>query len=308
MPSKDPVPLREVLETLVRATHQSLLSRHVDPTWLVNFSDELGRRLKTQSLTDVMGDFITVINSSPEAQKRLTASANARGTIESIIAPGLAARPSPLACIGLGCAPQTAGMLRRAGLRRWAGPFDWMTIPAEAVRDSIIDDCAGLLMASEYEPIEEEDRPPGSKGHLCRHRRFSELYGATIFHQYDPATPVGYASLERAVLRFRDALRGLHGKLLLQVTDETGRSLPAFEDTCDMLDRSARGAILVTIAVVPGSPEGPFPEMELSRARGQHRFLRCHTLSEPQGIGYADLIDEVVLLRGALAAPQMSAH
>jgi hypothetical protein len=257
----------------------------------------------------VMADFMTIIHGSPEAQKRLATTTDARGgTIESVIAPGLAARPSPLACIGLGCAPQTAGMLRRAGLRRWAGPFDWMTIPAEAVRDSIIDDCAGLLMASEYEPIDEEDRPIGSKGFICRHRRFSELYGSTIFHQYDPSTPVGYASLERSVLRFRDALRGLHGKLLLQITDETGRSLPAFEDTCDMLDRSARGAILVTIAVVPGSPSGPFPEMELSRARGQHRFLRCHTLSEPKGIGYADPIDDIVLLRGALAAPQLSGN
>ncbi|TCI00916.1 hypothetical protein EJV46_00205 [Roseococcus sp. SYP-B2431] len=306
MPAPDPVPLRVTLESLVRATHQALLGRQVNATWLVNFSDELARRLKTQSLVDVMADFMNIIQSSPEGQKRLATVANASASIESVVAPGLAARPSPLACIGLGCSPQTAGMLRRAGLRRWAGPFDWMTIPTEAVRDSIIDDCAGLLMASEYEPIEQEDRPPDGKGHLCRHRRFSELYGATVFHQYDPSTPVGYASLERTVLRFREALRGLHGKLLLQVTDETGRSLAAFEDTCDMLDRSARGAILVTIAVVPGSPSGPFPEMELSRARGPHRFLRCHTLSEPKGIGYADPIDEIVLLRGALAAPQLS--
>jgi hypothetical protein len=176
MPAPDPVPLRETLESLVKATHLALLGRKVDPTWLVNFSDELGRRLKTQSLVEVMADFLNIIHASPESQKRLAVSSDARGAIENVIAPGLAARPSPLACIGLGCTPQTAGMLRRAGLRRWAGPFDWMSIPAEAVRDSIIDDCAGLLMASEYEPVEEQDRPPGSKGYLCRHRRFSELY------------------------------------------------------------------------------------------------------------------------------------
>ncbi|WP_421995235.1 hypothetical protein [Roseococcus sp.] len=306
MPAPDPVSLRETLESVVRASHEALLGRRVDATWLANFTDELVRQLRTKSLTNVMADFIQLILGSPEGQKHLVTAAKSGGLIEDVVAPGLAARPSPLACIALGCAPQTAGMLRRAGLRRWAGPFDWMTIPAEAVRDSIIDDCAGLLMAAEYEPIDEADRPPGSQGHLCRHRRYSELYGATIFHHYDPSTPQGYAALERAALRLRDALRGLHGKLLLQVTDETGASLAAFEDTCDMLDRSARGAILVTIAVVPGSPSGPFPEMELSRARGQHRFLRCHTLSEPQGIGYGDLIDEVVLLRGALAAPQLT--
>ena len=73
-----------------------------------------------------------------------------------------------------------------------------------------------------------------------------------------------------------------------------------------MLDRSARGAILVTIAIVAGPPSGPFPEMELAQARGVHRFLRCHTLSEPEGLGYPDPLDEIVLLRGALAAPQIT--
>ncbi|MDB5416063.1 MAG: hypothetical protein JWR10_4398 [Rubritepida sp.] len=305
MPAPDTIPLREVLESVVRATHQSFLGRKVDPTWLTSFTEELTRRTATLPLTDVITDFLQIIYTSPEAQARLLAGLDGRG-IEPVVSPGLAARPSPLACIGAGCTPRTAGMLRRAGLRRWAGPFDWMTIPAEAVRDSIVDDCAGLLMASEYESIPAAERPEGSKGYLCRHRRFSEIYGPTYFHQYDPLEPAGYAALERATLRFREALRGLHGKLILQVTEETGRSLAAFEDTCDMLDRSARGAILVTIAVVEGSPSGPFPEMELSKARGVHRFLRCHTLSEASGTGYGDPLDEVVLLRGALAAPQLS--
>lgn len=305
MAATDPVPLRDVLETVVRATHQSFLGRNVDPSWLTAFVDELSRRVDTQPLTEVVTDFIRIIYTSPEAQNRLLAAASGRG-IEQIVTPGLASRPSPLACIGAGCTPRTAGLLRRAGLRRWAGPFDWMTVPAEVVRDSIVDDCAGLMIASEYEPILPDDRPPGSEGHLCRHRRYSELYGETIFHRYDPSEPTGYASLERATLRFREALRGLHGKLLLQIVEENDRSLPAFEDTCDMLDRSARGAILVTIALVEGPPSGPFPEMELGKTHGVHRYLRCRTLSEPSGIGYTDPLDEIVLLRGALAAPQIN--
>lgn len=305
MAATDPVPLRNVLETVVRATHHSFLGRDVDPSWLTAFVEELGRRATTQSLTDVVTDFIKIIYTSPEAQGRLLASLGGRG-IEPIIAPGLAARPSPLSCIAFGCTPSTAGMLRRGGLRKWAGPLDWMTIPAAAVRDSVVDDFASLLIASEYEPIPVKERPAGSKGHLCRHRHYSELYGETIFHQFDPSEPAGHAALERAVLRAREAMRGLHGKLLMQVTDETNESQALFEDTCDMLDRMARGAILVTIALVEGPPSGPFPEMELAVARGAHRYVRCHTLSRPKGIGFADMLDEVVLLRGALAAPQIT--
>ena len=304
IPIPDPIPQRDVLDALVRATHQAFLGRSVDPTWQTAFVNELTHRGATQSLGDVLADFMRIIYTSPEARKRVTANMGGQGT-EEVIAPGLANRPSPIACIGLGCSPYAAGMLRRAGLRRWAGPFDWMTIPAEAVRDSIVDDCAGLLIASEYEPIPIEERPPESEGHLCRHLRLSELYGPTIFHRYDPSEATGYASLERSVLRFREALRGLHGKLLLQITDETDRSVAAFEDTADMLDRSARGAILVTVALVEGPPAGPFPEMELAATRGAHRYLRCRTLFIPVGSAFPDPLDEIVLLRGALAAPQI---
>lgn len=305
MPIPPQIPQREVLEAVVRATHVSFLGRHVDSGWLLAFVDELTRRGATQTLDEVVTDFIRIIYTSPEARTRLMAGLGGRG-IEDVIAPGLASRPSPLACIGAGCSPRTAGMLKRGGLRRWASPFDWMTIPPEAVRDAIVDDCAGLLMASEYEPIAPEDRPIGSEGHLCRHVRLSELYGPTIFHRFDPSEPAGYASLERACLRFREALRGLHGKLLLQITDESERSLPAFEDTADMLDRSARGAVLVTVALVEGPPVGPFPEMELAQTRGAHRYLRARMLSEPEGTSFPDPLDEIVLLRGALAAPQIT--
>jgi len=305
MAATDPVPLRNVLETVIRATHHSFLGREVDPAWMTAFVEELGRRATTQSLTDVVTDFIKIIYTSPEAQTRLLAALGGRG-IEPIIAPGLAARPSPLSCIAFGCTPSTAGMLRRGGLRKWAGPFDWMTIPPAAVRDCVVDDFASLLITSEFEPIPPNERPKGSNGYLCRHRRFSDLYGETIFHHYDPTEQAGHASLERAVLRAREAMRGLHGKLLMQVTDETTESQQSFNETCDMLDRLARGAILVTIVMVDGPPSGPFPEMELAQTRGAHRFIRCHTLSRPKGIGFADMLDEVVLLRGALAAPQIT--
>ncbi|MDN8977883.1 hypothetical protein Q0P22_14875, partial [Staphylococcus aureus] len=72
----------------------------MDATWLANFADELAGRAKKQSLVDVMADFMSLIHGCPESQKRLEmASTTSRGAIESVIAPGLAARPSPLACV-----------------------------------------------------------------------------------------------------------------------------------------------------------------------------------------------------------------
>ena len=302
---QDDPTLQDFFALLVQGTHQGILYRSVDAEWHRSFTAELMRRAETTDLQTVVSGFIRLIHDCPESQDRSMALLADRN-MGPFVQPMLALRPSPIAAIPLGCAPRAAGMLRRAGLRRWAGPFDWMTIPAEAVRDAIVDDCAGLLMASEYEPIPIEERPPESEGHLCRHLRLSELYGETIFHHYDPSEPAGYASLERATLRFREALSGLHGKLLLQVVEEDANSEATFADTADMLDRSARGVILVTIGLVEGAPPGPFPEMELGQVRGVHRYLRARVISEPMGIAFTDPLDEIVLLRGALAAPQLS--
>lgn len=304
MPVPDPTPLREVLEALIRGSHLAILKRDVNPQWLQKFTVELQRRLNDRNLVDVANDFIHMILQSEEARNKLLTTGTGKPT-EYVMTPALSARPAGVSCIGLGCEPPVAGMLRRAGLRRWASPFDWMTIPPEAVRDCLVDDFTLLMAPSEHEHIPASVRPPGSTGHLCRHTRFSELYGSTIFHVKDPTTKEGYASLERGVIRVREALRGLHGKLLIQVTEEFDNTRETFVETAEFLDRSARGATLVTIALVEGPPEGPFPEMELAESLGPHRLLRCRPLAGTQEIAYLDPLDEVVMLRGALASPSL---
>lgn len=304
MAATDPTPLRDVLEAVIRGSHLAILKRDVDPQWLLKFSTELEKRLSSRSLLDVTTDFIRMISTSEEAQKKQLTTGVGKPTAY-VVTPAVAARPSAPSCIGLGCEPNVAGMLRRAGLRAWATPFDWMTIPPEAVRDCLVDDFRLLMSPDEHEHIPASVRPPGSMGHLCRHTRFSELYGSTVFHVKDPTTKDGYAALERGVIRLRDALRGLHTKLLVQVTEEFDNTRDVFAETAEFLDRSARGAVLVTIAVVEGPPEGPFPEMELAESLGPHRLLRCRPLAGAQDISFVDPLDEVVMLRGALASPDL---
>lgn len=294
------VSLREFLETLVRAAHRGVLRREVDAEWLGRFAEELERRARTNSLEDVSAEFVRIIAESPEAQSRWGAAIPAEAAAEYVL-PALGARPAPLLCLSAGCTAASAGMLRRAGLRRWAGPFDWMTIPPGAVLDCLADDFASLLNPAHYEPIRPSDRPEGSFGHLCRHLRLAGRHGETMFHRFDPSTSHGYAALERCVTRLRESLRGLHGKMLLQVAEEEVGTEAVFAATAEVVDRVARNARLAVVALVGGEPEGPFPEMELARSLGPHRLLRARTLSEARAGGYADPLDEVVLLRGALA-------
>jgi hypothetical protein len=298
------VALKEAFDALIRSSHRTLLGREVDDQWHGPFLQELMKRSQSQSLDEVTTFFLQLVYNSPEGQNRAALVTRDRA-FEFLTARGGPVRPAPLQCLSAGPSAYTAMLLKRAGLRKWAGPFDWMTIPAGAVLDCIADDCTSLLNPAQYEPIPVRDRPEGSLGHLCLHKKLSERHGPTIFHRVDPATPEGFAYLERCVLRFRDALRGLHGKMLVQVLEEDDQTAEVFAETGEVLDRVARGAHLVTVAKLEGAPAGPFPEIELSEVRGAHRLLRCRTLSRMTGLAHEDQLDDVVIFRGLLAAPEL---
>ena len=57
------------------------------------------------------------------------------------------------------------------------------------------------------------------------------------------------------------------------------------------------------VSLLPQRTEGPFPEVEPALARGSHRLLRAKLLAPLDGLAARDMLDEVVLLRAALAAP-----
>ncbi len=297
--AEDPT-LQDFLALLVQGTHQGILQRNVDPEWHRAFTAELMRRAETTDLQSVVSGFIRLIHDCPESQDRSMAMLADRN-MGPFVQPMLALRPSPIAAIPLGCAPRAAGMLRRAGLRRWAGPFDWMTIPPAALRDALADDMLALTNPRHIERIPPAARPDDGPGFLARHTRYSSLHGETVFHHRDPTTEDGFAALERAAARMRETLRGLHAKMLLQVVEEAPGTAEVWGQTGELLDRFSRGAALVTVALVEGAPEGPFPEMELAQGRGPHRLLRMRPLSAPRPLGFTDPMDELVLLRGALS-------
>ena len=297
--AEDPT-LQDFLAMLVQGAHQGILHRSVDAEWHRSFTAELMRRAETADLQSVVSGFIRLIHECPESQDRSLAVLADR-SMGPFVQPMLALRPAPIAAIGLGCAPRAAGMLRRAALRRWAGPFDWMSIPPAAVRDALADDLLALTNPRHLERIPPAARPDDGPGFLARHTRYSAQHGETLFHHRDPTTEDGFAALERAAARMRESLRGLHAKLLLQVVEEAPSTEALWGETGEVLDRFGRGCALVTVALVEGAPEGPFPEMELAGSRGPHRLLRMRALSAPRPLGFADPMDELVLLRGALS-------
>lgn len=99
-------------------------------------------------------------------------------------------------CISIGQHCPAATVIKVAGLRKAAYPFDWVFSGGEGWIESILnDDFKAFLDRSKYKPFDFE---------RSGHDDFCDRF---FFHK-DPSTDEHYTYYKRCVERFRDRLRG----------------------------------------------------------------------------------------------------
>jgi hypothetical protein len=207
--------------------------------------------------------------------------------------------------VSLGASGFTSGMFKRFGLKRWSGPFDWLSASPAMIREIMADDFRRFLNPDAWEAIAAEDRPDG-RYFLCRHSYYQARHQeACILHAADMTQDSGLAYMERCVTRFRQSLQGLPNKIVLQVATEGDDPLREFRATADLLNDYGRSFQFVMVSVLPDHGAGPFPEVDPAMQHGPHRLLRARLLAPIIGIEASDPMDEMVLLRAALAAPSL---
>lgn len=112
-------------------------------------------------------------------------------------AAAVAARRAHVMSLGASCFP--AAQLREHGLRRYAGPFDWIFSSPQMVNHCLQDNFASFLDASQY-------RDCGQAG-KAGHTMYSEMLGrATVFNHHDPRIAEHYDYLCRATARLQHVL------------------------------------------------------------------------------------------------------
>ncbi len=204
--------------------------------------------------------------------------------------------------ISLGVTGYTSAMLRRFHRRRWSGPFDWISATPAMVREMLDDDFEQLLNPAAYAAVPLDERPD-TRFYRCRHLGYEARHGVgCVLHAADMTEAAGQAYMGRCVERFRTSMRGLPSKLLIQVVPERADPAREFALTVRSLERYGRNFRFVMVSVLPEATTSPFPEIEPAVMSGAHRLLRMRTLGPIDGTDPADMLDEVVLLRGAFAA------
>jgi hypothetical protein len=290
-----------VFAGIANGVFQGLLGRPAGDDGLRIFRDSMFQDYRETDLAAFICRFVMMVVGSPEWRHRLLAEQQRAIRLEFLPKRSV----EMTSHISLGASGYTAGMLRRFGLRRWSGPLDWLSATPAMIREIIADDFASFLNPAAWQPITAAERPDG-RFFLCRHTGYEDRHQQScILHAADMTQPGGLAYMARCVTRFRQSMQGLASKILLQVVPEGDDPAREFRATADLLERHGRSFQFVMVSLLPEHGEGPFPEIEPALAHGRHRLLRARLLSPITGIEPGDMLDEVILLRAALAAPSL---
>lgn len=123
--------------------------------------------------------------------------------------------------ISIGTLCTAAAHLKSAGLRDAAYPFDWLFSNPSFIADCIEDDFQTFLNPQYLRPID--------NGGRCRHEFYQARYPMgenAIFNHHDPSKEPHRGHFERAITRFKVALRSPTPPLLFMVMD-----IGAFSET-----------------------------------------------------------------------------
>ena len=290
-----------VFAAIANGVFQALLGRQAGDDGLRIFRESMFQDYLETDLAAFICRFVMMVVGSPEWRQRLLAEQQRAIRLEFLPKRGV----EMTSHLSLGASGYTAGMLRRFGLRRWGGPFDWLSASPAVIREIIADDFASFLDPASWQPIIAADRPDG-RFFQCRHTGYEGRHQLPcILHAADMTQPGGQAYMTRCVTRFRQSLQSLAGKILLQVVPEGEDPVREFRATADVLEGYGRSFQFVMVSLLPERGTGPFPEIEPALAHGRHRLLRARLLAPINGIDPGDMLDEMILLRAALAAPSL---
>lgn len=290
-----------VFAAIANGVFQGLLGRQAGEDGVRIFRDSMFQDFLDTELDAFICRFIVMVVRSPEWLHRFLAEQQRGVRLGYLPKQGVELTSH----LSLGASGFTSGMLRRFGLRRWSGPFDWLSASPAMIREIIADDFRSFLDPDAWEAIAVEDRPDG-RYFQCRHRRYEARHReACILHSADMTQEDGLAYMDRCVTRFRQSLHGLANKIVLQVAPEGDDPEREFRATADVLDGYGRSFQFVMVSVLPDHGAGPFPEIDPALAHGRHRLLRVRLLAPIIGIEASDMLDELVMLRASLAAPSI---
>lgn len=191
-----------------------------------------------------------------------------------------------------------AHLLSRSGLRRFAGPFDWLFSTPQMIAHCLDDDFKKFLDRSQYEFVPPADRPDGKHG-VCHHRFYRDEFNVRfVFNHHNVLDEETFAHFVRSVGRFRSALGT--GNVLLPHIDIYKRTSPdVFCRLVEAVERCSSGrAILVSFYIEEPDATLLMPSLTMThRIGGWHQRFVLTPTSAYEPLRFIEPVNELAIMR-----------
>lgn len=196
---------------------------------------------------------------------------------------------------GSHCLVSTA--LDRLGLRPYAGPFDWLFSSPAMVSDCLRDDFAGLLDPAQHRIVPVEERVHDRNANICDHLFYRDRHGIRfVFNHFDMTDPLVAKTFRRRVDRLRAALQATARTILIVVCE--WKHAGDFSELAAALDAyGPNNELLMLAADEEGAGRFSATRSRLSDKIGSHRLVEMRNSSKLGGLGFGDVMDDVLLAR-----------
>jgi hypothetical protein len=189
--------------------------------------------------------------------------------------------------------------LKKAGIRSFSTPFDWLFSCPDMIAQCLSDGFRHFLDPEQYEAVPPEMRhDPGAN--LCQHRGFKKDFGVSfVFNHHKPYERSDYEYFQRCVQRFKNAVASPGWNLFIHFSP-----IPVIEDHLGNLMSALRqqAAHFVLLAmhfpVVTCNESSPL-DRRIRTKRLKHDLLSMEMeVSAPSnGVMFAHQEDELMLTR-----------
>ncbi len=199
--------------------------------------------------------------------------------------------------ISLGAHCYSSMLLKRAGLKRYSLPFDWIFSSPRAVAHALDDDFASLLDRAQFELIPPERRSLPDE-QVGRHLFYEQEFGVeTMFNHQDLTDDAQHNYFVRAAERMRRVLASTEPKLFLLITTENTIRAGDFELLLAALERHTTNFRLFGIRVL--EPSEDFQEFGFVRQveQGPHVLTRYQPVSRMLGLQFTHPLDDFMVRR-----------
>ena len=198
--------------------------------------------------------------------------------------------------ISVGNFCHAAQVLKLAGLRKFAGPFDWIFSNIEMVTHCFEDDFQTFLDLSQYRNVPEDQREL-SEANVCQHEFYRQNYGIEfMFNHHSPLNERDYAYLQRCVERFRITVKGDTPTLLLMLTVESIDE-QRLKPLVNMLRSYTKNCYLLVIKLAVELPHANAltNKISLQQSDNDWAVINFSTHSTSNGVEFFEQIDNLRL-------------